>query len=106
MANRKVVIKAVLAHPELAVEDLYIVGSLKNLGAWDASKAVKMTKTSEGAFEIIKQMPEGETVEYKLLAAPSWDAVEKGQFHEDFPNHSFVVEKGLEVLTEVHYFGN
>lgn len=106
MANKKVVIKAVLVHPELAVEDLYIVGSLKNLGAWDASKAVKMKKADDNTFVLDKMMPEGETVEFKILAAQSWDMVEKGQFHEDFPNHSFVVEKGLEVVTEVHYFGN
>ena len=103
MANKKVVIKAVLQKPE-AVEGLYILGSTKNLGAWNLAKAVAMEKTSDNSYELSKMLPEGEEVEFKILSAKDWSAVEKGIWNEEIENHHFVVEKGLEVSIDVYNF--
>jgi len=102
MANTKVTIKVVAP-----VGEVYIVGSTKNLGAWDAAKAVKLEYCNEcNAFFTTKMLPLGETVEFKVLSAKSWDSVEKGIWGEELQNHSFVAEKGLDVVVEVSNFAN
>ena len=105
MANKKVVIKAVLQKPE-AVEELYILGSTKNLGAWNLAKAVKMEKVSDSEYQLSKMLPEGEEVEFKILSAKEWTAVEKGIWNEEIENHKFVVEKGTEISIDVYNFAN
>ena len=104
MANKKVVINAVLKKANEAVEDLYILGSTKNLGAWDVKKAVKMNKLEDGSFELSKMLPEGEEVEFKILAAKEWSAVEKGIWNEEIENHKFVVAAGTKVSIDVYNF--
>lgn len=100
MANTKVTIKVVSN-----AQDLYIVGSTKNLGEWDAAKAVKLEYCAEcNAFYTTKMLPAGETVEFKVLTAKDWANVEKGSYGEEVANHSFVAAKGLDVVVEVYNF--
>ena len=100
MANTKVTIKVVAP-----AEELFVVGSTKNLGEWDASKAVKLDYCNEcKAFYTTKMLPAGETVEFKVLTSKDWATVEKGIYGEELENHSFVAEKGLEVVIEVKNF--
>ncbi len=100
MANTKVTIKVVSN-----ASKLFIVGSTKNLGAWDAKKAVELEYCDKcGAFFTDKLLPAGEVVEFKVLTAKNWDNVEKGVWGEEVANHSFVAEKGLEVVVEVNNF--
>ena len=100
MANTKVTIKVVSK-----ASKLFLVGSTKNLGAWDAKKAVELEYCDKcGAFFTDKLLPAGEVVEFKVLTAKSWDNVEKGAWGEEVANHSFVAEKGLEVVVEVNNF--
>lgn len=103
MANTKVVIK--VAAP--ASKELYLVGNTTALGAWNPSKAVKLEYCTEcGKYTVTKMLPADETVEFKVLAAKSFDAVEKGANGEELQNHSFVVSKGLTVEVEVLNFAN
>ncbi len=88
-------------------KDLFVVGSTKNLGAWNASKAEQLEKCEKcGKFSVSKMFNEGEVVEFKVLAGKSWDAVEKGQNQEEVQNHQFVASKGLVVELEVNNFAN
>ena len=102
MANTKVVIKVVAP-----AEELYLVGSTKNLGAWDAAKAIKLEFCAEcNAYHTTKMLPAGEVVEFKVLSAKDWANVEKGVYGEEVANHSFVAEKGLVVEVSVSNFAN
>ena len=49
-------------------------------------------------------LPAGETVEFKVLAGKTWDAVEKGDTGYELENHSFIAAKGLVVEVEVVNF--
>lgn len=87
------------------VEHVYVVGSVKALGEWDATKAVELEKCEEcGKFTVSKLLPVGETVEFKVLSSKTWDAVEKGNFGEDVENHSLIVEPKLTVEVTVAKF--
>ena len=86
-------------------KNVYIVGSTKNLGEWDAKKAVELEYCDKcGAFFTDKLLPAGEVVEFKVLTAKDWANVEKGAYGEEVANHSFVAAKGLEVVVEVNNF--
>ena len=78
---------------------LYVCGSTKNLGEWDAKKAVEVV---DGV--VSKQFAAGEAVEFKVLAGKNWNKVEKGAFGEEVANHSFVAAKGLVVEVNVENF--
>ncbi len=85
--------------------NLYICGNVDALGAWDASKAVKLTYCEDcGCYTVAKLLPAGETVEFKVLAAKDWSKAEKGMWNEDLANHSFVVVKGTKVEVGVSNF--
>lgn len=88
------------------VEKLFIVGSTKNLGAWDAKKAVELELCAEcGAFVTTKQFDVDSVVEFKVLAAKDWAAVEKGMWGEELENHTFTAAKGEVVEVGVSNFG-
>lgn len=79
-------------------EKIYIVGSTKNLGEWNPKSAVEL---KDGA--VSKKFDEGTKVEYKVLSAKTWDAVEKGINGEELENHSFVASKdvkNIEIVVE------
>ena len=102
MANTKVEFKV---SAPLDVEAVYVCGSVKGLGDWDVKKAVELKKCPEcGKFVVTKMLPLGETVEFKVLADKTWDAIEKGSAGEELTNHSFIAEKGLVVEVEVSKF--
>jgi len=101
MANTKVVIKVAAKD----AKEVYVVGNTQALGAWDAKKAVKCDFCTEcGKFVLSKMMPAGEPVEFKFLAAKTWDAVEKGAYGEELENHGLVPAKGLVAEFEVVNF--
>ena len=87
------------------VEHVYVCGSVKGLGDWEVKVALELTYCEAcGKFTASKMLPVDATVEFKVLADKSWDSVEKGLWHEDLPNHSFIVEKGLVVEVGVCNF--
>ncbi|MDE5715329.1 MAG: hypothetical protein K2I42_04275 [Anaeroplasmataceae bacterium] len=101
MANTKV--EFLVKAP--AGNDLYLVGNVLALGEWNATKGVKLTYCDEcGLYTASKLLPAGENIEFKVLAGKSWDAVEKGTWGEDVPNHAFVASKGIKVEVEVVRF--
>lgn len=102
MANVKVEIKIAVQVP---VKELYLVGSVSQLGAWDVKKAIKMEYCNEcNKFVVNKMLPAGESVEFKVLNSKSWDNVEKGYNGEELENHTIVPQKGLSVEVEVVNF--
>lgn len=104
MANTK--IQFLVKANNVSTNELYLVGNIKALGEWNAEKAVTLTYCAEcGYFTVAKMIPAGETVEFKVLAAKTWDAVEKGIWCEDVMNHSFVAAKGVKVEIEIANFG-
>lgn len=76
------------------VSDMYISGSTKNLGLWNASKAVRLTSTDGYKFTIRKRFKIGESVEFKVLTLRDWRGVEKGMFAEEIANHHIIADKG------------
>ena len=86
-------------------DELYLVGNVKALGEWDASKGVLLTYCAEcGRYTASKMLPADTNVEFKVLAGKTWDAVEKGTWGEDVANHAFVATKGTKVEVEVLNF--
>ena len=81
----------------------YIVGNQANLGAWDPSKAVALT-LEDGVFTASKQFEANDFVEFKVLAAKTFDAVEKGVNGEEIANRTFTATKGLKVEASVANF--
>lgn len=103
MANTKVEFSVKTGSSE---QDLYVVGNVSSLGAWDVSKAVKLELCAEcGCFTAAKMLPAGEIIEFKVLSGKDWGAVEKGIYGEDVQNHTFVASKGVKVEIEVPAFG-
>ncbi len=94
MANVNVKIKV-----NADAKKVYVVGSTKNLGEWDAKKAVEVVDGT-----VTKQFAEGTTVEFKVLAGKTWNKVEKGAYDEELENRSFVASKGLIVEANVAKF--
>lgn len=83
--------------------EVYICGAAKTLGAWDAAKAVKVAG-KDGEFSKTLTLKKGETAEFKLLAYPNWQSVEKGIWYEEIANHVITAEKDTAVTIEVHHF--
>lgn len=102
MANKKVEIKVAV---KCDVKNVYVVGSTANLGAWNAAKAVKLDFCEEcGCYGKGFMLPEGETVEFKVLASNDWANVEKGAYGEEVANHAVTVVKGATAEVEVVNF--
>lgn len=104
MANIKVVFNASLND---CTEELYLVGSIAQLGAWDLSKAIKMHYNNElNKFSISKMLPVNESFEYKFLRLKSWSYVEKGISKEELSNRKATTAKGLVIDDVVYQFAN
>ena len=86
------------------IEEVYLIGNTKNLGAWETKKAVKMNKINDNTFTLRKRFYLNTEVEYKVVASKTWGNVEKGIFAEDVENHHFVAEKGHFEDIFVHSF--
>ena len=103
MARVKVEFKVVAK----GASELYLVGSSDNIGNWNEKKAVKFDYCDKcEKFTTSKLFEEGEAVEFKVLKAKNFDAVEKGYQGEEIANHSFVASKGLVIEFEVFNFAN
>lgn len=87
-------------HP---VRRLYICGSTKNLGNWNAVSAKELRK-KDGHFECQKYFHIGEEVSFKILEKMNWERVELGYWYEDIDNHTLIAEKGLIVEINVPNF--
>ncbi|MCR5114008.1 MAG: hypothetical protein K6A63_08745 [Acholeplasmatales bacterium] len=71
-------------------EKVYICGSTKNLGDWNPKNAVEV---KDG--KINKKFDADTVVEFKVLSAKTWDAVEKGVNGEELENHKFTVSSAV-----------
>lgn len=95
----------IVAEVKAECTELYICGSTKTLGAWDAANARKMKYNAEtNTYSTVKFFEEGETVEFKLLSNLDWANVEKGMFNEEIENHTLVAEKKLSLEVVVYNF--
>ena len=87
-----------VVRPNRPCEDLYLIGSTKNIGAWETKNASKMRFDSElNAFVINKLFVENEAVEFKFISNMDWKYVEKGIWNEEICNRIFVPKKGLKL---------
>ena len=107
MATKKTTCAAAQVTAKITVnanaDKVYVVGNTENLGSWDAKKAVAL-KAVDGKFEVSKKFDANAVVEFKVLAAKDWEAVEKGIWNEDLENHTFTATKGLVVEIGVDHF--
>ena len=86
-------------------EEVYLVGNVKALGEWDASKGILLTYCKElNCYHASKMLPLDAKIEFKVLAGKTWEQVEKGTWFEDVPNHSITAKKGTKVEVEVANF--
>ena len=93
-----------IVRPNRAIEDLYLIGSTKNLGAWETKNASKMKYNSElNAFVINKLFVENEAVEFKFISNKDWKYVEKGIWNEEICNRIFVPTKGLKLNLTIEH---
>ena len=96
----RVILYAIPAQP---VEQMFICGEIHSAGEWDATLAKPMKLTDKG-WRAIKILPVGSTFAFKVLSDRNWDAVEKGTWREEIPNHVIVAEKGLVVTMPIPTF--
>ena len=82
---------------DVKADELYLIGNIAGFGAWDASKAKKMTKKGD-VFTANVPVKAGELVEFKVSAAPCWSKVEKGIFGEELANHAIVIDSDKKVV--------
>lgn len=87
-----------------STNEVYLVGSIPQLGGWDVKKAIKLEKNENGVFVLSKLLATGQIIEFKLLADKDWNRVEKGMYNEELQNHIFTPEKGLVVEVDVPRF--
>lgn len=76
---------------DVQADQLYLIGNVAALGAWDATKSKKMTKKGD-VFTTSIPAKFGEMIEFKIACKPSWCNVEKGMFGEELPNHAVLIE--------------
>ncbi|MDE5715792.1 MAG: hypothetical protein K2I42_06620 [Anaeroplasmataceae bacterium] len=101
MANTKVEINIAT----VASKEVYIIGSCMALGNWNPEKAVKLEYLEDkNVFHLSKLLPEGQLIEFKVLADKTWDSVEKGWYEEEVENHILTPHKGLVVSLEIPRF--
>lgn len=86
-------------------KEIFVVGNVKELGAWNETKAIKLTfDESKCLFTTSKMIEVGTNVEYKIMLTASWEHVEKGEWNSEIENHKFVAQKGHKEEVEVRYF--
>lgn len=101
MANIKVEINVAT----VASKEVYILGSCPALGNWNPEQAVKLEYLADqNIFHVAKMLPEGQLIEFKVLADKTWDSVEKGWYEEEVENHILTPHKGLVVSLEIPRF--
>ena len=93
--------------PKTPCDNLYIVGSIKNLGNWNPKKATQLKFNDElNAYVCTKFLPENELVEYKFITKKDWEGVEKGIWNEEISNRTIVPTKGLILNLTIETFNN
>ena len=86
-------------------EKVYLCGNTRNLGEWNATKAVQMRQVGD-YFVVRKRFPLGAQVEFKALVERNWGCVEKGIFFEEIGNNVLTAEKGLVYTWHVPTFND
>lgn len=87
----------------LDVKNLYVCANIEELGAWDATKAVKMEEIEKNHFCLkIKLAPCH--LEFKVLKALDWLEVEKGIFTEEIRNHTYEINADMAIEDLVHHY--
>src|SRR4051794_40456539 len=69
---------------------LYLAGSLKEVGDWKAD-GVKLSRQPDGTYKFEKNLPKGQTLEYKINGG-DWDTVEKGEHGEEVDNRTLKID--------------
>ena len=69
---------------------LYLAGSLKEVGEWKA-QGVKLTRNDDGTYKFEKDLPKGQTLEFKINGG-DWDTVEKGDHGQEVENHKIELD--------------
>ena len=93
-----------IVRPNRPCEELYLIGSTKNIGEWNTTKASKMRFDSElNAFVINKLFVENQAVEYKFISNKVWTSVEKGIWNEEICNRVLVPTKGLKLNLTIEH---
>lgn len=93
-----------VVRPNRHCEELYLIGSTKNIGEWNTTKAAKMRFDEElNAFVINKLFVENVAVEYKFISNKEWTFVEKGIWNEEICNRVLVPTKGLKLNLTIEH---
>jgi hypothetical protein len=69
---------------------LYLAGSLKEVGEWNAS-GVKLTRNDDGTYRFEKDLPKGQTLEYKITGG-TWETVEKDEKGQEIDNRTLNID--------------
>ena len=93
--------------PKTPCNNLYIVGSIKNLGNWDPKKATILKfNEDKNCYVCTKFLPENELVEFKFITKKDWLGVEKGIWNEEISNREIIPSKGLVLNLTIETFNN
>ncbi len=91
-------------NPNYDVKTLYLVGNIKELGAWDLDKALKMEYVNDH-FELNVLLPK-EHLEFKILEKKNWNFVEKGMWCEEIVNHHYDLDCDCEIEDLIFNFNH
>ncbi len=83
--------------------DLYVTGNVSELGLWDPKKALKLDKVYDNFYKIDLDLPTC-NLEFKVVAAKTFDSVEKGIWKEEIANHKYYLDTDLVIEDIVHNF--
>lgn len=82
-----------------AGESVYVVGNLAGLGEWDPG-ALEMTSVESGIWEIVLDLPDGASIEYKYTRG-GWSSVEKTSDGAESDNRTVRIAAGMIIEDEV-----
>ena len=80
-----------------------ICGNVKELGCWDAAKAVS-AEVKNGKAEFSLKIETGSFVEFKVMADKSWTTVQKGGNYEEQQNNWVQVDSDKTMEVKVYHF--
>ncbi|MCR5112704.1 MAG: hypothetical protein K6A63_02070 [Acholeplasmatales bacterium] len=81
-------------------KELYVIS---NYVDWNPDKAIKMD-LENGQFTLTEFYPRGFDLQFKITSNPGWEGVEKGMFGEEIENHTYTLDKDIEVEDIIHNF--
>ncbi len=100
----KIIVK-LAENAQLTQKEIYAVGNVAKLGAWDLDKAISLKYIkSLGGYSVSRKFNVGTEIEFKLLNAKSWNNVEKGMFNEEIKNHNVIVNEDTTIVIDVYHW--